>query len=269
VTNGCGTSTSTQTVVIEGSAPTAAISANQQSGCVPLTVQFTDQSAGNPSAWTWTFPGGTPSTSNAQNPVVEYNTPGVHDVTLQVTNAFGGNTQTFPAYVTTQTTPASGFTFTSVQNTVTFTNTSQGAVSYSWNFGDGNSSTEQNPVHTYANPGSYTVSLSASNSCGTTIFQQTITLSSGIGEAAWMENFRLFPNPNSGAFVVEMNGIPQEEVEFVLFNAIGQQIKREMADFGTGNLLRNFDYGNLAAGMYTLRVQANGQAMYAKVAITR
>ncbi|HAD14862.1 MAG TPA: hypothetical protein DCF33_20735 [Saprospirales bacterium] len=268
-TNDCGTATATQTVVIEGSAPTAAISANQQSGCVPLTVQFTDQSAGNPTAWSWTFPGGTPGTSNAQNPVVEYSTPGVHDVTLQVTNAFGGNTQTFPAYVTTQTTPVSGFTFASVQNTVTFTNTSQGAVSYSWNFGDGNSSTDQNPVHTYANPGTYTVSLSASNSCGTTIFQQSITLSSGLGEATWMENFRLFPNPNNGTFVVEMNGIPQEEVEFVLFNAIGQQIKRETTDFGTGNLMRNFDYGNLASGMYTLRVQANGQAMYAKVTITR
>jgi hypothetical protein len=82
-----------------------------------------------------------------------------------------------------------------------------------------------------------------------------------------VESFRLFPNPNTGAFVVEMNGLPQDEVEFVLFNAVGQMIKREIADFGTGNLMRNFDYGVLPSGMYTLRVQANGQAMYIKVIV--
>jgi PKD repeat protein len=267
VTNECGTVTVSQTITIEGSAPVPAIGADQQSGCIPLTVQFTDQSGGNPNSWNWTFSGGTPTSSTAQNPQVVYTTPGVYDVTLEVSNGFGSNTLTFPAYVTVQGAPSAGFTYSAVQNTVTFTNSSQDATSFSWNFGDNQSSTEQNPVHTYTASGTYTVSLAATNNCGTTIFEQTITLSSSVGEAAWVESFRLFPNPNTGAFVVEMNGLPQDEVEFVLFNAVGQMIKREIADFGTGNLMRNFDYGVLPSGMYTLRVQANGQAMYIKVIV--
>ncbi|MBN8676879.1 MAG: PKD domain-containing protein [Chitinophagales bacterium] len=269
VTNDCGSATSTQTIVIQGSAPNPAISADNQSGCTPFTVQFTDQSGNNPVSWNWTFPGGTPASSTQQNPSVVYNTPGVYDVTLEVFNGFGSNTQIFPAYITVQTTPTAGFTFNSVANTVSFTNSSQNATSYSWNFGDNSSSNEQNPTHTYAGPGSYTVTLAATNPCGTTIFEQTVTLSSGTGEASWVENFRLFPNPNTGSFTVDMKGLPQDEVEFVLYNALGQQIKRETLDFGTGNLLHQFNYGTLAAGVYTLRVQADGQAIYVKVTIAR
>ncbi len=266
-TNECGTVTVTQTVVVEGNPPVPAISASNENGCVPFSVQFTDQSAGAPTAWTWTFQGGTPSTSTLQNPVVVYTTPGTYDVTLEVTNAFGPSLKVFPAFITVEGAPTASFSFVANQTTVAFTNNSQNATTYSWNFGDGSSSNEESPTHTYANPGTYTVSLATSNNCGTSIIEQTIILTSGTGEATWVENFRLFPNPNTGIFTLEMNGLPQDEVEFLLFNALGQNIKRETADFGTGSMLRTFDYGDLAAGVYTLRVQAAGQAMFVKVMI--
>jgi PKD repeat protein len=76
------------------------------SGCTPLTVQFTDQSTGATS-WSWNFPGGTPSTSTLQNPVVVYNTAGNFDVTLQAfnipLNQGGSNTKT--AYISTTSAP--------------------------------------------------------------------------------------------------------------------------------------------------------------------
>ncbi|NQT78602.1 MAG: PKD domain-containing protein [Bacteroidetes bacterium] len=60
---------------------------------------------------------------------------------------------------------------------VSFTNYSQNATSYSWNFGDGESSTEKDPVHVYANAGSYTVALTASNAAGTNAnYSQAITI---------------------------------------------------------------------------------------------
>jgi PKD repeat protein len=60
---------------------------------------------------------------------------------------------------------------------VIFTNFSQNATSYSWNFGDGNTSTEENPTHVYSNPGNYTVVLTASNSAGASAnFENTITI---------------------------------------------------------------------------------------------
>ena len=269
VTNECGTVTSMQTVEIQGAPPVIAITTDNSNGCLPLSVQFADQSAGEPTSWNWIFQGGTPATSTDPNPAVNYNTAGTYDVVLEVTNIFGTSTQTFPAYITVQSAPTAGFGFVANQTTVAFTSTSQNATTYAWTFGDGNGSNEENPTHTYSAPGSYNVTLAASNNCGTTIFEQTIVITSGTGEAAWIQGFRLFPNPNSGIFTVEMNGLPQDEVEFVLFNALGQQIKRETSDFGTGSMLRSFDYGDLAAGVYTLRVQADGQAMFVKVTVGR
>ncbi|MDO8366277.1 MAG: PKD domain-containing protein [Saprospiraceae bacterium] len=269
VTNECGTVTITQTVVVEGTPPVPAISANNTNGCLPFSTQFTDQSAGDPTAWIWTFQGGTPATSTDQNPSVTFAAPGTYDVTLEVTNIFGSSTEVFPAYITVQTAPTAGFTYVANQTTVTFTSTSQNATTYFWSFGDLITSDEENPSHTYAAPGTYTVSLATSNNCGTTIIEQTVVITSGTGEAAWIKGFNLFPNPNSGAFTVEMNGLPQDEVEFTLFNALGQQIKRETADFGSGSLLRSFDYGDLAAGVYTFCVQADGQAMFVKVTVGR
>ncbi|MFN0176386.1 MAG: PKD domain-containing protein [Saprospiraceae bacterium] len=269
VTNECGTVTTTQTVVIQGSPPVPNISADHTSGCLPFIAQFTDQSAGEPSSWIWTFQGGTPGTSTNQNPLISYSAAGTYDVTLEVTNIFGTSTKVFQAYITVLTAPSTGFSYIANQTTVNFTSTSQNATSYSWNFGDGNNSNEENPTHIYAGPGTYTVSLAASNNCGTTIFEQTITLTSGTGEASWLKGFKLFPNPNTGIFAVEMSGLPQDELEFTLFNALGQQIKRETAEFNTGFLTRVFDYGDLPAGYYTLRVQADGQAMFVKVTVSR
>lgn len=70
--------------------------------------------------------------------------------------------------------PVAGFTYVLDGMTVTFTNTSTLADSYNWDFGDGNSSTEANPVHTYASNGIYYVTLTASNAYGESNFSSTI-----------------------------------------------------------------------------------------------
>ena len=63
--------------------------------CTGTPVVFTDGSwNGEPTQWNWTFTGGTPSTSTAQNPTVNYSTPGVYDVTLTVTNNQGNSSTT-------------------------------------------------------------------------------------------------------------------------------------------------------------------------------
>lgn len=81
-------------------APVANFTANQQTVCPGQTVTFTDASYYSPTSWSWSFPGGTPTTSTAQNPTVTYNTPGTYNVTLTVSNANGTNTVTQTAYIT-------------------------------------------------------------------------------------------------------------------------------------------------------------------------
>lgn len=64
------------------------------------TVSFTDQSTNGPTSWSWSFPGGIPSSSSAQHPQVTYNTAGVYDVTLTATNAVGSDAATKVGYIT-------------------------------------------------------------------------------------------------------------------------------------------------------------------------
>jgi PKD repeat protein len=76
--------------------PTAALEVDKQLICAGESVSFFDSSEdGDPSTWAWTFPGGTPSTSNLKNPVITYNTPGVFDVTLTVSNGAGSDNITY------------------------------------------------------------------------------------------------------------------------------------------------------------------------------
>jgi PKD repeat protein len=72
---------------------TAAFTATPLSVMAGSQVTFTDQSVGTPNGWAWSFPGGTADTSNIQNPVITYNTPGTYSVTLAVANALGETNQ--------------------------------------------------------------------------------------------------------------------------------------------------------------------------------
>lgn len=79
--------------------PVADFSASQTNINTGSSINFTDLSSGSPTSWSWTFQGGTPSTSTAQNPTVQYNTAGTYTVTLTATNANGNNTETKTAYI--------------------------------------------------------------------------------------------------------------------------------------------------------------------------
>ena len=88
-TNNCGTDTEEFEINVGAVPPNADFSASETDGCTPFSVEFADESEGEPTAWEWTFLGGTPPISNEQNPLVVYNTPGTWSVLLKVTNAAG------------------------------------------------------------------------------------------------------------------------------------------------------------------------------------
>lgn len=156
--------------------PTAEFSADVTQGCAPLTVQFSDESQGSVSGHNWSFPGGTPASSTAADPTVVYNAPGIYPVTLTVSNANGSDALTKNDYIQVQAPPIADFSFNTSGLLVSFTNTSANGDTYSWNFGDGNFSTEANPLHTYANAGTYVVTLTVTNNCGTDALQEVITV---------------------------------------------------------------------------------------------
>lgn len=77
----------------------ANFSANKTSVCAGDQIQFTDESFNNVVGWTWSFPGGSPSSSTEENPIVTYSTPGVYEVVLTATNGGTSLTETKSAYI--------------------------------------------------------------------------------------------------------------------------------------------------------------------------
>jgi PKD repeat protein len=179
-TNAYGSNTFTQNNYITVNncppPPVANFTGSPTTVCTGGTVTYTDLSTNSPTAWNWSFPGGTPSTSVIQNPTVTYSSPGVYNVTLTATNSGGSNTFVRPNYITVNTCAAPVASFSGWPTTicagqsVNFTDLSSNApTSWNWTFPGGTpaSSTAQNPVVTYAAGGTYTVTLSATNGFGT------------------------------------------------------------------------------------------------------
>jgi PKD repeat protein len=82
-------------------APGANFIANKTNICAGTSVNFTDLSSGPPTSWAWSFPGGTPASSDVANPVnIVYTTPGTYDVSLTVINALGNDTEIKTGYIT-------------------------------------------------------------------------------------------------------------------------------------------------------------------------
>jgi PKD repeat protein len=267
VMNDCGSDTTAQVVTIGGAAPTAAFIGMPGAGCVPLEVEFEDQSTGA-TTWAWTLDGGSPAASSEQNPLVVYDTPGTYPVTLSVTNAFGSNSLTQVGYIVVGEAPTAGFTSVINMGTVDLTNTSTGADTYAWDFGDGETSSDESPSHTYTANGNYTITLSVTNDCGTTTWTEDVTAmitSTTLPEAVSAFNF--YPNPNNGSFYLEIEAAPTKVLQVQLYDIIGRKMMNEQFDFNSGQLSHRFEMTHLAAGTYVLQLVIGDDVLVRKVVV--
>ena len=164
-------------------APVAAFTAPVLSGCDSLRVTFANTTSGSPT-YTWNFGDGSAS-SSATNPTHTYTTSGTYTVTLIAVTGSCRDTLIRTNYLTVHNQPTSSFTATSVcqGDSVHFTNTSTGngdpITGYTWNFGDGGSSTILSPAHWYVAAGNYSVTLSTSTAYCTDIETLSVSVTSG------------------------------------------------------------------------------------------
>jgi len=178
-TNASGTDTMIKVAYVTVNScppPVADFSASPVSTCPGANVSFTDLSTNAPTTWAWLFPGGTPASSNLQNPVVTYASPGTYNVQLTATNGAGSNIRLKNNFISVNTCPplpVPNFTASPLNacigQNVNFTNQTTGVVSsYQWSFPGGTPATSfaVNPVVTYAASGVYPVTLTATNLTG-------------------------------------------------------------------------------------------------------
>jgi len=172
----CGADTTTQTITIQPQAPNANFLA--ANGWCGFTITFGNLSSGGATNYQWDFGDGNNST--ATNPSHTYGAAGTYTVMLIASSSCGSDTITHTASIQVQQVSAA-FSASASACTgapLSFSNTTSGATNYQWDFGDGNNSTASAPAHTYANAGTYTVTLIASNPCNADTVTQTVTVNS-------------------------------------------------------------------------------------------
>ncbi|MCX6182840.1 MAG: PKD domain-containing protein, partial [Bacteroidetes bacterium] len=221
-----GTGGSFQVVITVQPKPTAVFTAVPTNGCIPLSVQFTDQSVGAGGAaitgWQWTFGDG--GSAGTKNPLYTYTLVGSFSASLIATDANGckdDTTWTTPI-VTSNTPPIANFTPSATQSctaplTVTFVNNSSagkgGALSYLWDFGNGTTSTLTTPAAvTYNTTGIYNVKLTVTelNGCVTSkntaiVVSKPLASFSLLNDTVCPNSNTLFTNTSLGAVTYSWN----------------------------------------------------------------
>lgn len=175
VTNSCGVTVKDSAYVDFYPLPVISAKVDTVAGCTPALITFIDLStepSGTNTAWEWNFGDGNTASGNDTVTHV-YTTPGTYPITLAVTSAKGCKAATASTVSTVTINPVPVANFTPNPTTVylpnapvVLNNQSSGGITYEWNFGDGNTSTQISPQHIYSDVGNYTITLITTNQYG-------------------------------------------------------------------------------------------------------
>ncbi|MFN0214385.1 MAG: PKD domain-containing protein [Saprospiraceae bacterium] len=269
----------------------AAFHANQHDPAHPI-IHFTDLSFsdGMIDAWEWDFGDG--HTSNEQNPIHTYAAPGIYLVCLTIHDDDGGCSSHVCHHIQVNHPPAghcqAAFTFEIDAGGlgVQFTNTSTGTTghaTYFWDFGDGGTSTEENPHHIYPHEGHYTVCLfiedltigCASHICHIITIphhrlrsgnDQTSQVS--VSGHSLINKLSIYPNPVSGTLQVDYHVLTAGRVKFELYNLSG--IKEfEFSEYlqSAGFYTRAISVSEFVPGVYLLKTTINGTGSLRRISL--
>jgi gliding motility-associated-like protein len=233
-----------------GQKPVAGFNSIPVSGCAPLTVNFQDLSSGNPTVWQWNL--GNSTLSNQQTPTTTYFNPGTYTVSLKVSNASGSDSITKIQYITVYDNPAVDFSASNVTGCfpakINFTDLStsgSGSITnWSWDFGDGDTSALQNPLHKFTTTGNYSITLKVTNSNGCTKILpkiQYIKIPNGV-----IVNFNNSPT---------LHCKPPETINFTNLST-GPSTLSYQWNFGDGNIstIQNPSNTYLNGGVYSVQL---------------
>lgn len=252
---------------LSGALPEADFQFSYQNGCLGEVV-FADESKFSPNSWFWQFGDG--NTSTQRNPSHMYAKAGTYKVSLRVTNSTGFDTTSSmitvnPLYanfsMTDDTTQVGAVDTVLINTNVYFHDSSEVPISWDWNFGDGSTSTSQNPVHSFANKGKYQVSLEVQDSrgCNRTVVKDLFVKSDvSIDEfSVDGHSYDLYPNPSAGVFNLEAEGLDWSEYQLQVIDARGSLI-RTFAHPAQGASI-SIDLSDLRMGVYQLMILKNSE----------
>jgi len=138
-------------------------------------------------------------------------------------------------------------------------------VDYFWSFGDGNTSKEVSPVHTFKYNGTYKVCLSkqintatgsaGDRSCKTVVVKNSTEKTAAKKQITEKQGLTVFPNPNKGEFKLMLEGVqPGEEIQLSIFDEAGRNVWSQNNTASASGFYKKISLDNLATGIYFIRV---------------
>ncbi len=238
------------------------------SGIKPLTVNFSNQSRGSITSYFWNFGDG--QTSSDQNPIHTYNVVDTFTVSLTVNGPDGTDTETKEDYIiVSEASPIANFAADTTSGvkplTVQFSDSSTGAINtWAWDFGDGQTSSEQNSIHTYNVVDTFTVSLTVTGPGGTDteIKEDYIIVNEPTGienlSGAVPSEFKLhqnYPNPFNITTNISFSVPKQSKVKISIYDVNGRLIEIIYNnDVKTGQHTIIWVTSHLPSGLYFVKL---------------
>jgi len=257
--NGAGlwsqvTTSNGQLVVAPTDPPVANFFVQNTNVCSGQTITFENTSS-NGQTYAWSFSGGIPATSTDVEPLVSYTISGTYDVQLIVTGP--GGTDTLDQTVSIDVSQPVNAQF--VTNTadlylpnaiVTCTNNSTNANGYFWSFGEGATSSDDNPWHQYTQEGDYTITLiGVNNACPNDTATQVIHVHDDLSVSeADLSSVLLYPNPSTG--IVTISSPKAELNDLKVYDEFGKLVVEQRLDQKENKV----DLGRFANGSYMFRI---------------
>jgi Zn-dependent metalloprotease len=251
--NGC---TDTESIVVTvNAAPSVIINAGGPTtfcdgGSVVLT-------ANGGSSWDWN--------NSATTQSITVTTSDTYTVTATDGNGCEGMAQQVVVV-----NPNPNATFTQVENllVVDFIDASTGATSWDWDFGDLSTSSSQNPSHTYASAGTYTVTLIVTNSfgCTDTITQTVTVIALGVQAGVDFNTLGVFPNPFSNQVTVNLELATAGELCIEMHDLTGRKVGQwHCKETSSGFHSIPCEVVPMASGTYLLKVTLNGSTQVVRM----
>ena len=232
--------------------PQAAFTASSTTICTGESITFTDQSLNTPTSWSWSFPGGTPSSSSQPNPTITYNIGGQHDASLSVTNSLGSDSHNITDYITAHQSPNGSVYIThessaGAEDGSMWANISGGSPPYSYLWSTGSTN---NSIQNLAT-GTYTLTVSDANGC--TYVRTILNLNTTGVDNPDIMPVSIFPNPANEYVIVNIeNKVNLNESQLQVWDMKGKKL------INTHYIKHQnrIEISSLTSGVYTVIVRS-------------
>lgn len=236
----------------------AEFSASEGNACLGQTVSVFDNSVGDNLTYNWNFgTDATPQTATAAGPHnFTYTSIGQKTIKLVVTDA-NGNADSITSNIYVQGVPVANMNLNQLNDsTIKVFNGSTFTNSILWDFGDGNTSSVQNPQYTYDSSGTFTVTLTADGDCGIDVVTQTVVIQlvNTANQFTVADHISVFPNPSNGQYTVMIDGLTKD-LTLKIVDVQGRTLREWQHVNPTANFTKNIDISAFANGVYFLQIQ--------------